>query len=345
MTPAGDATGRWSIDIDGGPRFAIAQSEDSLLRGALRAGLGWPHECNVGGCGSCRFELLDGEVEDVWPEAPGLSARERQRGKRLACQTRARGNLRVRVRLDDAAKAVVVPRRFAATLVSVRALTGDLSEFCFSADGEARFLPGQYALFELPGVCGVRAYSMSNLANGDSRHAGLWRFVVRRIPGGKGSVVLFDGIGPGSAIAIDGPYGHAYLRPPSPRNIVCIAGGSGLGAMLSIVRGALQADRSETVHLFVGMRSQSDLACLAEVEGLDSTRLTVTTVLSNPDPDLPWDGATGFVHDEVERRIESPLDRFDFYFAGPPAMAEAMQRLLMVRHKMPFEQIHFDRFL
>lgn len=40
-----------------------------------------------------------------------------------------------------------------------------------------------------------------------------------------------------------------------------------------------------------------------------------------------------------------PLDRFDFYFAGPPPMVEAVQDLLMVRQRVPFAQIRFDRFL
>ena len=33
---------------------------DNLLRAGLRAGLGLPYECNAGGCGSCKFELLHG---------------------------------------------------------------------------------------------------------------------------------------------------------------------------------------------------------------------------------------------------------------------------------------------
>ncbi|QKD46207.1 hypothetical protein HF896_22465 [Alicycliphilus denitrificans] len=51
------------------------------------------------------------------------------------------------------------------------------------------------------------------------------------------------------------------------------------------------------------------------------------------------------MHAEVERALSGPLDQFDFYFAGPPPMIEAMQDLLMVRHRVPFEQIHFDRFV
>ena len=35
---------------------------------------------------------------------------------------------------------------------------------------------------------------------------------------------------------------------------------------------------------------------------------------------------------------------YEFYFAGPPAMAEAVQRMLMIDNKVPYDQIYFDRF-
>ena len=38
------------------------EDDDTVLRAALRAGLGFPYECNVGSCGNCRFELVEGAV-------------------------------------------------------------------------------------------------------------------------------------------------------------------------------------------------------------------------------------------------------------------------------------------
>jgi toluene monooxygenase electron transfer component len=37
------------------------------------------------------------------------------------------------------------------------------------------------------------------------------------------------------------------------------------------------------------------------------------------------------------------LPRFEIYFAGPPAMAEAVTRML-VEMKVPPEQVHYDQF-
>lgn len=172
-----------TIESNGGG-FTIDEREDTLLRGALRAGFGLPYECSVGGCGACRFELLEGSVETLWDGAPGLSERDRKCGKRLACQSRPLGDCTVRLRPDDAYRPLRRPTRVMVRLASRRDLTGDMVEFGFQADGPADFLPGQYALLYLPGVTGPRAYSMSNLANA----TGLWQFIVRRA--GRGSSVL-----------------------------------------------------------------------------------------------------------------------------------------------------------
>jgi len=333
--------GGWCVEVEGGPDFELAHGEDTLLRGALRAGWDWPYECSVGGCGSCRFELLEGQTEELWLRAPGLSARDRQRGKRLACQTRVTGDLRVRVRLGSAPPPAHVPRRSSARLVQVQPLTHDLAEFTFATDLAAGFVPGQYALLYLPDVVGARAYSMSNLSN----DLGLWQFIVKRVSGGSGSKALFERVGVGQAIDIDGPYGHAGLKDDTGRDLVCIAGGSGLGPMLSIARGALAARDGRRVHLYVGLRSQSDLGGLEVLQDMVCDRLAVTTVLSAALPEPRWDGATGFVHEAVEQSTPAPFSRFDFYLAGPPPMVEAAQAMLMQRHKVHPGQIRFDRFI
>jgi toluene monooxygenase electron transfer component len=127
--------------------------------------------------------------------------------------------------------------------------------------------------------------------------------------------------------------------------MVCIAGGSGLGPMLSIVRGALQHDDGPRVELFIGLRGQADLGALQALHGLQDPRLTVTTVLSAPEGGAPWQGATGFVHEAVERQLRAPFGDHDFYFAGPPPMVEAVQSMLMLKHKVHPDQVRFDRFV
>ncbi|MEO0316497.1 MAG: hypothetical protein RL404_174 [Pseudomonadota bacterium] len=330
----------YQVEIEGGATFDVDPSEDSLLRAALRAGTGFPHECSVGGCGACRYDLLEGEVEDLWPEAPGLSERDRKRGKRLACQTRPRGDCKVKVRCDPSYVPPIRPERIDCVLTRRRMLTDDMAELSFEATRPVAFLPGQYALLRLPGIQGLRAYSMSNVANGSCT----LQFIVRRTAGGAGSRLLVDRMALGSSVTIDGPNGHAYLREQTARPLVCIAGGSGLAPMLSVATRAAALGMS--MDFFFGGRSAGDMCArplLTLLPGFGS-RLRLHEVVSGPDSSA-WSGATGWVHEAVERLVNADAREREYYFAGPPAMIEALQEMLMVRLQVPYEQIHFDRFI
>lgn len=314
--------------------------DDTLLRAAQRAGLGHPYECNVGACGNCRVELVDGAVEDAWPGAPGLSERDRQRGRLLACQTRPRADCTLKVRLGDRYRPPHRPVRGAARLAARRPLTHDLWEFSFELARPLPFQPGQYALLHLPGVAGPRAYSMSNLPGSDGR----WDFQVRRVPGGAGSARLFE-LQPGDAVEVDGPYGMAWLRREAPRDIVCLAGGSGLAPMLSIARGAAAEPQlaQRRLDFVYGGRTPADLCGRDELALLPGfgARIRYHGFVSQPPPG--FDGPTGFVHAAAQALFGERLAQCEVYFAGPPAMAQAVQQMLL-QAGVPPGQTHFDQF-
>ena len=321
-------------------------ADDTVLSGALRSGIGLAYECNSGGCGSCQFELLDGELKDLWPDAPGLSPRARQRGKRLACQSVPLSDCTIRAQLAKTPIPAVAPRRQALTFASARPLTPDMSEFSFRSSGPAEFLPGQYAMLGLPALESLRAYSMCNLPNA----AGEWNFIVKRVAGGKGTGVLFDALKPGDTVSVDTPYGNSYLRTDNGRDIVCIAGGSGLSPVLSILRAAVRAPElsGRAIHLFYGGRGPQDV-CVPHIFDADQLlreRVVLHTAISDtaaPGADQ-WSGERGFIHELVRKTLGAEIPAFDFYFCGPPPMTDAVHRMLLLDYKVPAGQLHFDRF-
>ena len=333
-----------SIRIEGGPDYRCDE-QDTLLRAGLRAGLGMPYECNSGSCGTCKVELLEGQVTSLRPDAPGLGERDRAKNRVLSCQARPGTDCRIKVRLRPENVPHHRPQRFTAKLAGVRDLTHDMREFTFTTKGAPGFLPGQYALFYLPGVEAPRTYSMSNVDDG----SGTWQFIVRRVPGGTGTVTLFDRVAVGDEITLDGPYGLAYLRPESPRDLVLIGGGSGLAPMLSLARGAVAEPRLDgrKIHVFYGARTTRDLCGAEELEELPGfgSRITFTPVLSHHGDDSveTWDGAKGFVHEIARDFVGERWPEFEYYFAGPPPMAEAVQKML-IEKRVPYPQVHFDSF-
>jgi len=316
---------------------------DTVLRAAHRAGLGFPYECNVGSCGNCRFELIEGELITAWPQAPAWTDKDRQRRRHLGCQSLPGSNCTIKLRLADAYAPAHRPVRSRALLSDVRAVTHDISEFSFELDAPMSFEPGQYALVQMPGVQGVRAWSMSNApeAGQPVRHL---EFQVRQVPQGQGSAVLF-GMTPGSAVEVDGPYGMAWLRRDAPRDILCLAGGSGLAPMVSIARGAMAEPRlaQRRLHFVYGGRTPQDLCGQDMLQALPGwgERLHFHPFVSQPP--AGWAGPSGFVHEAAARLFAGRLADFEVYFAGPPAMAMAVQKMLLEQGVPPSQQ-HFDQF-
>jgi alkane 1-monooxygenase len=69
-----------------GQRIAMAPGE-TVLQAALREGIDFPHRCRVGGCGTCRCRLAEGQVRSLTEPAYLLSEDELRRGYVLACQS------------------------------------------------------------------------------------------------------------------------------------------------------------------------------------------------------------------------------------------------------------------
>jgi toluene monooxygenase electron transfer component len=328
-----------TIEVDGVGQVAC-EDGDTVLRACLRAGLGFPYGCNVGSCGNCRFTLLEGRVEHLRPDPPAWSDADAERGRWLGCQSAPSGNVRVKVRLDPTKVPPHPPARRIARLVDVTAVTGDISQFAFEIDGSDAFEPGQYALLWLPGVEGGRPYSMCNLPG-----SGQWRFLVRRVPDGEATTVLFDRLARGDQLTVDGPYGSAFLRLDLPDDLLLIAGGAGLSPILSIARAAVVEPRlaGRTLRFFYGGRRPRDLCAEPLLLGLSGfgERLHVVEAVSDPVPG--WSGPGGFIHDVVRECLGPRIEGYQAYFAGPPPMVQATRRTLYEAGTAP-DRMHFDEF-
>jgi len=313
-------------------------SGKSLLVSALANGIGFPYECASGGCGVCKFELLEGNVQSMWPDAPGLSSRDREKGNRhLACQCVALSDLRIKVAVQDKYVPTIPISRMEAEVVEVRALTHDLLSVRLRTDGPANFLPGQFCLVEaeqLPGV--VRAYSMANLKNPE----GIWEFYIKRVPTGRFSPWLFENRKEGARLFLTGPMGTSFFRPGTGRKSLCIGGGAGLSYAAAIARASMR-ETDKPVKLFYGSRTPRDAVRWIDID-IDEDKLEVVQAVME-DTDSLWQGPTGFIHQVVDAALLETLPEYEIYLAGPPPMVDATVRMLLGKG-VPRDQIHFDAF-
>jgi toluene monooxygenase electron transfer component len=123
--------------------------------------------------------------------------------------------------------------------------------------------------------------------------------------------------------------------------------------MVSIARGAMTEPRLAgcTLHFVYGGRTPADICgedMLSTLPGWGE-RLHYHPAVSPPPtppagaPGADWAGLVGYVHDIALGLFGERLAEFEIYFAGPPAMATAVQRML-VDAKVPMGQVHFDQF-
>ena len=331
------------VTLNGSNQVWNVEESDTLLGGLLRAGAGVPYECNAGGCGSCKYTLIEGSVSDDLDSTQGLKASDKRKNKHLACISHALGDCTIELKLDDEYRLENSPEKVQASLVDVEKLTHDLWEFSFQSEQKAAFLPGQYAKVFIPGVMGPRSYSMSNIAN----NQGIWKFSIKRIPSGDASNILFDPKLSTLDVVLDTPYSIAHLRSDETAGVICIAGGSGLGPMVSILNGvADQRGSAESAVLYYGARTEQDVIdpdYFSNISGFDSTKQYIP-VVSESSSESTEDYPSGYLHEHLKNTHPDMDNSSEYYIAGPPPMVDAVRKHLVLERGISVNNLHYDRF-
>ena len=324
-----------------------------ILYSGLAAGINLPYECGSGTCGTCKARLVAGSVDDLWPEASGRKYLK-QPGEFLMCQCVARDDCTVEVSnfvysMDPGA---CVPAFGRGVIRGVTALTADVASFSVELESPQNFDAGQFVLMQVPGVAGYRGYSMVNF----ERAAKKLDFVVKKKPGGGASEWLFGNARDGQQVELFGPLGAATFYPNLGKNILCIAGGSGIAGMMSILSRARQERYFDQFHghVFFGVRTYRDafyLDQLAQLAHEFPHKLQIMIALSEQDvpaeagqeyPALKFD--TGFVHEVAARHMQGKYTNVRAYLAGPPPAVDGAIRMLLLQAKLPADSIRYDKF-
>ena len=133
---------------------------------------------------------------------------------------------------------------------------------------------------------------------------------------------------PGMKIEIDGPAGLMVLHEDATRPAVFLAGGIGITPFLAMARDAAHRRLPHRIQLFYANRRPQDAAFLDELRALEKRNANYRLVAVFSEPPADWKGETGFINRALlERHLPKPVEPI-YYFAGPPAMAMAMQSML-----------------
>jgi len=339
------------VSARNGSRDFECGAAEKILHAALRAGIELPYECATGTCGTCKAKLVSGRTESEWAEAPGRKYLKSE-AELLTCQSLARDDCALEVfALKTREPETAAPRALAGVVRGLRHLTHDVVAFEVEVDAPLDFDAGQFALITVPGIVGARAYSMVNFARGAERLS----FVVKKKPDGAVSAWLYGDDVEGARVGLFAPLGHATFRPDVKKHVLCIAGGSGIAGMMSILALACEASHFTgwDGHVFFGVRTARDGFFLDELAAFQARapRLSITIALSDEDvpPSLSdrfpgFSFARGFVHAVAGERMKDRFADVRAYVAGPPPMVDASLRLLLREARLPAADIRYDKF-
>jgi toluene monooxygenase electron transfer component len=333
--------------------FECAPTERILYAG-LTQGLALPYECSTGTCGTCRGRIASGSAHVEWEAAPGFAKLKREKGDILMCQARPTSDctLRVPARIAAHANPETVPAHRTARIENVRRLVHDVLEFDLVLSRPMTFDAGQFVVVETSDIAGGRAYSMVNF----DRAAGRLKLVVKQMPGGRFSDWLFAGDPAGEELAVFGPLGRATFHPEEGRDLLCVAGGSGIAGMMAIVgRGVREGYFKErSGRVFFGVRTLAEAFYMEELASFVAAaggRLEVALALSHEaiaaetHPRFPAIRlAGGMVGEAMIRSMGGRYDNTVAFVAGPPIMVDRVLHHLTREAKMPRSLVRYDKF-
>ncbi len=333
--------GECSVTINGRKTLKV-QGGRNLLNTLKDEKIFIPSACGGrGSCGLCKVKIESGAGDPVATEIPWLSANEQAQHVRLSCQVKVKGDLAIAIpeELFDV-------KQYETVVASLRDLTHDIKEvrLKLAEPASISFKAGQFIQFEVPPYeltdePVYRAYSVSSAPSS----TGEIELEIRYVPNGICTTYVHRHLKPGEKVTVNGPYGDFFLRD-SDREILCIAGGSGMAPIKAILLDMAEKKNPRKVRYFFGARAKRDLFVLDDMKELESRlpNFTFIPALSGPAPDDSWTGETGLITEVVARHVADAREA-EAYLCGSPFLIDACIKVLREKG-LPQERIYFDKF-
>lgn len=322
------------------------EEDQTVLDAALRQGIYIPHACGHGLCGTCKVQVIDGEVDHGAANPFALMDFERDEGKTLACSCTLQSDITIEVDMEEEPDAEIIPvRDFTATVERIETLTPTIKALHLRLDQPLHFQAGQYIQLAIPGLNESRAFSIAN-APADVQARSVIELHVRRVPGGAGTAYLHEKLQAGDRLKLSGPYGRFFVRTSAGQPMIFMAGGSGLSSPRAMILDLLDNGCTQPITLVYGQRSQDELyhddafRALAEKH----PNFTYVAALSNEPEGSAWSGARGFVHEAAKAHFPEGFAGHKAYLCGPPPMVEACIATLM-QGRLFERDIYTEKFI
>ncbi len=226
---------------------------------------------------------------------------------------------------------------FECKILKKTGLTGDVIHFEIAKPKKFEYQAGQFVQFQIPDPkdatkTAPRAYSMCSTPK--DKNLG---FCVKIIPGGLSSDFLKQ-IKEGDDITIKGPFGQ-FITSKENACAHFVATGVGISPIMGMIRNLLENESYKNpIHLFFGLRVQSDMFWIKEFDDLKNKYPNFDYILTLSRPVGDWKGLKGWVTNHLPEKVNKGDH---FYLCGNVNMITDVKNLL-IRRGLPEKNIHFE---
>lgn len=322
--------------------FLDIRAGETLSAAAKRHGLQWPIDCAEGVCGTCKCRVLAGAVDQGTYTEDALTDSEIAAGYALGCQATAKTDLVTFLRLPAAllrGRKGAPNQVLSAKITRLDAVAKNTLQVTVALESPLDFLPGQYAKLKVPGTDVWRAYSFTSTAG--NREVS---FLARLLPSGAMSDYLRSA-SVGDTLELSGPYGVFFMRSPTAP-MVMVAGGTGLGPMLSMLQTIAGNDAApaQPIHLLYGVNEAAEIAVSDLLTSLRARLAGLSVTVSVSQPESAGGVRQGFVTDLLDELDAATIANATFYLCGPPPMIDAGRDKLKALG-VPEQRIIYEKFI
>jgi NAD(P)H-flavin reductase len=194
-----------------------------------------------------------------------------------------------------------------------------------AAGGRLAFEAGQAAMVGLASRKARKPYSIAS-APGEVRRSGSLGFLIEVGPDGQSQPNL-DGAGPGSVVAVEGPIGAFVLPRRLPRELLLVAGGTGIAPLRAMMASALERPNPPSITVIYSARRPDEFAFLAELRRLSRRGRIRLCTTATRDADRRWRGRRGRVQQAWMNAFVKGRDPRCFV-CGPEAFVVRMIEML-----------------
>jgi ferredoxin-NADP reductase len=131
----------------------------------------------------------------------------------------------------------------------------------------------------------------------------------------------------GDTAYLDGPYGNFTFEGEYDR-VGMLSGGIGITPLRSICRYCTDTQLKTKITVIYGNRTEEDIVFRKELEEMQQKNRLMRVVFTLSEASQNWKGYLGRINVEMVTNELPDYAQTHFYTCGPPAMVEAMERLL-----------------